>query len=48
MNDMISATDPACIKESDLSIARNLTDIKFLLRQIPDTLEKTEAKQGYE
>lgn len=48
MNDMISATDLACIKESNLSIAKNLIDIKFLLRQILNTLEKIEVKQGYE
>lgn len=27
MNDMISATDLACIKESNLSIAKNLIDM---------------------
>lgn len=37
MNDMISATDLACIKESNLSIAKNLIDIKFLPRQIFNT-----------
>lgn len=41
---MISATDLACIKESNLSIAKNLIDIKFLLRQILNILEKNRSK----
>lgn len=44
MNDIISATDLACIKESNLSIAKNLIEIKFLLREILDTLEKMQLK----
>lgn len=44
MNDMISATDLTCIKESNLSIAEDLIDIKFLLRQILNILEKNRSK----
>ena len=48
MGDIVTMTDLACIKESNLSIAKNLIDIKFLLRQVLNTLEKIEVKQGYE
>jgi hypothetical protein len=34
--------DLACIKESNLSIAKDLIDIKFLLRRILEVLEKIE------
>lgn len=39
--------DLACIKESNLSIAKDLIDIKFLLRRILEVLEKIEIKQKY-
>jgi hypothetical protein len=35
----------ACIKESNLSIAKNLIDIKYLLTQILDNLERKQVKQ---
>ena len=40
--------DLACIKESNLSIAKNLIDIKFLLQRILMVLETIETKQKYE
>lgn len=48
MGDIVTMTDLACIKKSNLSIAKNLIDIKFLLRQILNTLEKIQVKQEYE
>lgn len=42
-----SIIDLACIKESNLSIAKDLIDIKFLLRRILEVLEKIEVKQKY-
>ena len=40
--------DLACIKESNLSIAKDLIDIKYLLKQILDNLERIQIKQEYD
>lgn len=40
--------DLACIKESNLSIAKDLIDIKYLLKQILDNLERIQVKQEYD
>lgn len=45
--DKFDLVDLACIKESNLSIAKNLIDIKFLLQRMLETLEKIEIKQKY-
>lgn len=39
--------DLVCIKESNLSIAKDLIDIKFLLRRMLEVLEKIETRQKY-
>lgn len=45
--DELDLVDLTCIKESNLSIAKDLIDIKFLLRRILEVFEKIEIKQKY-
>lgn len=45
--DKFDLVDLACIKESNLSIAKDLIDIKFLLQRMLEILEKIEIKQKY-
>lgn len=44
MGDIVTMTDLACIKESSRSINKELTEIKYIMRQILLTLEVIEAK----
>lgn len=48
MTDFSSIIDLACIKESNMNIAKSLIDIKFLLERLLIVLERMDVKQDYE